>query len=66
MNTGPNAASRRGTGLGLDIVRRTAIKAGGTSTVGRNQRAGYRVELLLPEQPKPTQWNPPALRPAAQ
>jgi signal transduction histidine kinase len=60
-NTGPNAASQRSTGLGLDIVRRTAIKAGGTSTVGRNQPGGYRVELLLPEQPKPTPCKPPAL-----
>jgi signal transduction histidine kinase len=56
-NTGLNAASQRGTGLGLDIVRRTAIKAGGTSTVGCNPQGGYRVELLLPEQPKPTPSN---------
>jgi signal transduction histidine kinase len=52
--TGPNVPAHRGTGLGLDIVRRTAIKAGGTSTVGRNSQGGYRVELLLPEEPKPT------------
>jgi signal transduction histidine kinase len=59
--TGSSATSRRGTGLGLDIVRRTAIKAGGTSTVGRNQHGGYRVELLVPEQPQPSRCNPSAL-----
>ena len=46
----PNGPTRRGTGLGLDIVRRTAIKAGGSSTVGRNPDGGFRVEVRLPEQ----------------
>ena len=35
------------TGLGLDIVRRTAERAGGTLTIGRHQGGG-RVELRLP------------------
>jgi signal transduction histidine kinase len=52
--TTANVPLHRGTGLGLDIARRTAIKAGGTSTVGRNSHGGYRVELLFPEEPKPT------------
>jgi signal transduction histidine kinase len=65
---GPHVPSHRGTGLGLDIVRRTAVKAGGTSTLGRNSHGGYRVELLLPEEPKPTlndecaSLNPPKQR----
>jgi signal transduction histidine kinase len=48
----PNPTAHRGTGLGLDIVRRTAIKAGGASTAGHTPDGGFRVELLLPEQPQ--------------
>jgi signal transduction histidine kinase len=38
----------RGTGLGLDIVRRTAMQGGGTAEVGRSASGGYRVEVRLP------------------
>ena len=36
------------TGLGLDIARRTAERAGGTLRVGRSRLGGARVELVLP------------------
>jgi signal transduction histidine kinase len=36
------------TGLGLDIARRTAERAGGTIAVGRRDSGGSRVELRLP------------------
>jgi signal transduction histidine kinase len=38
------------TGLGLDIVRRTARDAGGSLTLGRRTPRGTRVELTLPLQ----------------
>ena len=38
-----------GTGLGLDIVRRTAERAGGTVHVGRSRSGGFRVEVTFPE-----------------
>ena len=41
--------SRRGTGLGLDIVRRTAERAGGTAIIGSGKSGGYRVEIRLPD-----------------
>jgi signal transduction histidine kinase len=37
-----------GTGLGLDIVRRTAALAGGVVEIGRGTGGGYRVEVRLP------------------
>ena len=41
--------SRRGTGLGLDIVRRTAERVGGTVIIGTGKTGGYRVEIRLPD-----------------
>jgi signal transduction histidine kinase len=38
-----------GTGLGLDIVRRSAERAGGTTEIGRSRSGGFRVVLTLPE-----------------
>lgn len=38
-----------GTGLGLDIVRRSAATAGGDLTIGRTASGGWRVEVRLPE-----------------
>ena len=46
----PTAGKRGGTGLGLDIVRRTAELAGGTVEIGHSKSGGYRVEVRLPEQ----------------
>src|SRR5215472_13236979 len=40
---------RRGTGLGLDIVRRTAARAGGNAVVGRTPSDGFRVEVQVPD-----------------
>ena len=44
-----SAVRETGTGLGLDIVRRTAERAGGSVKVGRSKAGGFRVELKLPE-----------------
>jgi signal transduction histidine kinase len=43
------ARERRGTGLGLDIVRRTAARAGGNAAVGRGASGGFRVEVQVPD-----------------
>ena len=40
---------RPGTGLGLDIVRRTAARAGGKAAVGRTPSGGFRVEVQVPD-----------------
>lgn len=45
---------RGGTGLGLDIVRRTAEQGGGTTEIGHGKSGGYRVEVRLPERPANT------------
>jgi len=42
-------AEHRGTGLGLDIVRRTATRAGGNAAVGRTPSGGFRVEVQVPD-----------------
>jgi signal transduction histidine kinase len=39
----------RGTGLGLDIVRRSAARAGGDVEAGPTAAGGWRVEVRLPE-----------------
>jgi signal transduction histidine kinase len=50
----PDAAVRRGhsgagsTGLGLDIVRRVAVAAGGHLEIGRSPLGGARIALRLP------------------
>jgi hypothetical protein len=41
---------RNGTGLGLDIVRRTAAKVGGSVQAGATSNDGFRVEVRFPEQ----------------
>jgi signal transduction histidine kinase len=41
-------ARNRGTGLGLDIVRRTAERAGGTLTAGPTSGGGFRAVLTVP------------------
>ncbi len=45
-NSGPTGHS--GTGLGLDIVRRTAERAGGTFTAGPTSAGGFRAVLTVP------------------
>src|SRR5262249_29969174 len=40
---------RRDTGLGLDIVRRTAARAGGNAAVGRTPGGGFRVQVQVPD-----------------
>ena len=40
---------RHGTGLGLDIVRRTADRAGGNTAVGRTPSGGFRAEVQVPD-----------------
>jgi signal transduction histidine kinase len=47
--TAPRPPRNAGTGLGLDIVRRTAERAGGTVQVGRSRSGGFRVEVTFPE-----------------
>ena len=37
-----------GTGLGLDIARRTAEAAGGSLAISAGRRGGARIELDLP------------------
>ena len=45
---------RHGTGLGLDIVRRTAARAGGNAAVRRTTGGGFRVEVQVPDNAAPT------------
>ena len=47
--TAPRPPRNAGTGLGLDIVRRTAERAGGAMDVGRSRSGGFRVEVTFPE-----------------
>jgi len=49
----PSPDRETGTGLGLDIVRRTAERAGGAAQVGRSKGGGFRVEVKLPEVTSP-------------
>jgi signal transduction histidine kinase len=44
----PERARAKGTGLGLDIVRRTAERAGGALTAGPVAGGGFRAELIVP------------------
>lgn len=46
----PSAADGKstGTGLGLDIVRRTAVLGGGSAEIGIGANGGYRIEVRLP------------------
>lgn len=44
----PSPASPRGTGLGLDIVSRTATQAGGRLSAGPTRDGGFRAKLTLP------------------
>jgi signal transduction histidine kinase len=43
-----NGSRRVGTGLGLDIVRRTAERAGGAVELGVSPAGGFSVKVLLP------------------
>jgi signal transduction histidine kinase len=45
---GASGAGSTGTGLGLDIARRTAEAAGGSLRIGSGPRGGARIELDLP------------------
>ena len=45
---GQQAGKPAGTGLGLDIVRRTAGLAGGSAEIARGPAGGYRIEVRLP------------------
>ena len=42
------SARAKGTGLGLDIVRRTAERAGGSLTAGPTSAGGFRAVLTVP------------------
>ncbi len=54
-----------GTGLGLDIARRTATEAGGRLTIGRASLGGARVAIRLPVVAAPAAPGPaPAATPA--
>ena len=44
----PQPARTKGTGLGLDIVRRTAERAGGALTAGPTSAGGFRAVLTIP------------------
>lgn len=48
-HTRRQANGRDGTGLGLDIVRRTAAKVGGSVQAGATSAGGFRVEVRFPE-----------------
>ena len=55
-DAGPGPVSRGGdrpgsTGLGLDIVRRTATACGGAMAIGRSPEGGTSVEVSLPRLP---------------
>ncbi len=45
------ASARNSTGLGLDIARRAAEKAGGQLILSTGSQGGALVELLLPSAP---------------
>jgi signal transduction histidine kinase len=45
----PRSPRNAGTGLGLDIVRRTAERAGCAVHIGRSRSGGFRVEVTFPE-----------------
>jgi signal transduction histidine kinase len=45
-----SVAASTGTGLGLDIVRRTAARAGGSVRAGQAPDGGFKVEISLPGQ----------------
>jgi signal transduction histidine kinase len=47
--TRPAGGASHGTGLGLDIVRRSAVRAGGEIEFGRTPSGGWRVEVSMPE-----------------
>jgi len=50
--TGRGTSTRGSTGLGLDIVRRTAESVGGTIEIGRSERlGGAAVTILVPKAP---------------
>jgi len=51
-------AGTRGTGMGLDIVRRSAQRAGGTVEIGRSHTGGFRVEVRFPVGPRPSANGP--------
>jgi len=48
-----------GTGLGLDIVRRTAARAGGNTAAGPTPGGGFRVEVQVPDNAARAPASPP-------
>ena len=48
-----------GTGLGLDIVRRTAARAGGNTAAGPTPGGGFRVEVRVPDNAARAPASPP-------